>query len=1081
MPFYLRLGRRFRDLKKVQTTRDFIYSIPLFSGKKDGEPPEDHRNGKARTRSITSLVQNEPEHAVAPPKRSYLLNDMLAQNPFKSAPSTGNATNPFQASFQAVEEFESIVGGEAPFTQRHLGLQIDEDLMTKQHKAHLDSMLAAVGVHSIEDLIDKTVPSAIRLDDQQELAYERVLADGLSEAATAKKMQAYAAKNKAFRTFIGQGWSPCETPSVIANNILRNPAWNTAYTPYQAEISQGRLESLFNFQTMIVELTGLPLANASLLDESTACAEAMNLIFAAHRNKRKTFLIDSKCHPQNIQVMQSRAALQGFKTFVLPRNQFDFSDKKNIAGCIVQYPDTDGTLYDYEQIVESAHDNKALVAVACDPMSLTIMKTPGEFDADVAVGTTQRFGIPMWLGGPHAGFFATKDKYKRLTPGRIIGQSIDSNGNKAYRLALQTREQHIKREKATSNVCTAQALLANGSAFYAVYHGPDGLKRKALALHTLAKIFAIGVKTAGHGLESEQYFDTVKVQLAGDRTHVFERAKSREINLRQYTDGQSVGVAFNDVTTQEDLEDLLFVFGCEKSPIQLLSEHRDDITFDCDTYLGRENQNFMTQPVFNSYHSEQAFSRYARDLELKDLSLVDSMIPLGSCTMKLNSSTSLDAMTLAGLANVHPLAPIDQQQGWWEMLADLERMLCEAIGFDAFFLQPNSGAQGELAGLATIKNYHEANGEGQQRQLILIPTSAHGTNPASANLCGYKIMPVQVKTDGSIDMEDLDGKIEKHGDQIAGCMITYPSTYGVFDSNIREICDKIHATGGQVYLDGANMNAQVGICRPGDYGADVSHLNLHKTFSGPHGGGGPGAGPIGIKAHLIPHLPKSPSDAPLTSGHQQGALAGTAAGSPLVLAISWAYMKMLGAKGLRESSELAILNANYMRSRLQDHYNVLFTGENGFNAHEFIIDIRPFKPLGIEALDVAKRLQDFGLHAGTMSWPVPNTLMLEPTESEGKHDMDMYCEALLHIRKEIAMIESGHYDALDNPLKNAPHTMEAVMADSWGHKYSREAAAWPLQFVKESGKHWPTVGRVNDVHGDQNLVCSCAGMENYQE
>lgn len=1049
-----------------------------------------HRNGKARTRSITSLVQNEPEHAVPPPKRAYLLNDVLAQNPFKFEQSTAGrqmAVPSFakkakdQANFQFVEEFESIVGGETPFTQRHLGVQLDAELQTKESAKELASMLSAIGVESIDELISKTVPADIALTHTENSTYERVLASGLSELAVQRLFQTYAEMNQQNRSFIGQGWSPCETPSVIANNVLRNPAWNTAYTPYQAEISQGRLESLFNFQTMIVELTGLPLANASLLDESTACAEAMSLIFGAHRNKRKTFLIDSKCHPQNIQVMQTRAALRGFTTRVIPRSQFDFSDKKNVAGCIVQYPDTEGTLHDYEQIVEMAHDNKALVAVACDPLALTVMKTPGEFGADVAVGTTQRFGIPLWLGGPHAAFFATRDKYKRLTPGRIVGRSVDANGNHAFRLALQTREQHIKRDKATSNVCTAQALLANGSAFYGIYHGPDGLKKKAMALHTLAKIFGVGVKTAGHSLENETFFDTVKVQLAGDRTHVLERAASRKINLRHYTDGCSVGVAFNDITTVEDLEDLLFVFGCEKSPNELLTTYRNDIHFDTDSYLGRGETDFMQQEVFNKYHSEQAFSRYTRDLELKDLSLVDSMIPLGSCTMKLNSSTSLDCMNIPGLANIHPLAPIEQQQGWWEMLYDLERMLCEACGFDAFFLQPNSGAQGELAGLATIKNYHESRGDGDKRKIILIPTSAHGTNPASAALCGYNIMPVQVKADGSIDMEDLTAKCEKHGEEIAGCMITYPSTYGVFDSNIREICTRVHDAGGQVYLDGANMNAQVGLCRPGDYGADVSHLNLHKTFSGPHGGGGPGAGPIGIKKHLIPHLPKSPIEHPIqdTTHLEEGALAGTAAGSPLVLAISWAYMKMLGAEGLRQSSKVAILNANYMRARLQDSYNVLFTGENGFNAHEFIIDIRPFQEFGIEAMDVAKRLQDFGLHAGTMSWPVPNTLMLEPTESESKRDMDNYCDALLQIRREIQMIQDGHYDQNDNPLKNAPHTMARVMATEWPFPYSREVAAYPLDFVRE-GKHWPTVARVDDVYGDQNLVCSCDSMENYK-
>jgi glycine dehydrogenase len=1040
---------------------------------------------KTRTRSISRLVNTgpDPEHVVTSlPKRAYLLNDMLAQpkSPFRQP--TAQLANP-QIGFSPVSDFESIVGGEQrEFAKRHLALRIDENISSLREKKELNSMLSAIGVTSVEELINQTVPKGIRLTEAQEIAYDRVLSEPMSELQVQQLLREYSEMNKTWKTYIGQGWSPCETPSVIANNVLRNPAWNTAYTPYQAEISQGRLESLFNFQTMIVELTGLPLANASLLDEATACAEAMNLIFAAARGKRKTFYIDNKCHPQNIQVMQARAALQGYTTKVVPRSQFEFKTK-DVAGCIVQYPDTDGTLHDYENIVEAAHKNKSLVAVACDPLALTVMKTPGEFDADVAVGTTQRFGIPLWLGGPHAAFFATKEKYKRMIPARIVGKTIDSQGNECFRLALQTREQHIKRERATSNVCTAQALLANGAAFYGVYHGPEGLKTKAKRLHHIAKLFSIGVKTAGHGIECDQFFDTVKVQLAGDRTHVFERADAREINLRRYTDGQSVGVAFNDLTSEEDLADLLYVFGCEKNANEIQSSYGEDIVYDYETYLAREKEDFMTQEVFNKYHSEQAFSRYARDLELKDLSLVDSMIPLGSCTMKLNSSTSLDSMSFDGLANVHPLAPENQQKGWWRMLADLEQLLCEAIGFDAFFLQPNSGAQGELAGLATIKNYHKANGEGDIRSKILIPTSAHGTNPASANLCGYKIVPVNVMPDGSIDVQDLDAKINKHNNSIAGCMITYPSTYGVFDANIKEICDKVHSTGGQVYLDGANMNAQVGICRPGDYGADVSHLNLHKTFSGPHGGGGPGAGPIGIKKHLIPHLPKSPVQQTTSRDNQldQGALAGTAAGSPLVLAISWAYIKLLGAKGLRESSQLAVVNANYMKARLQDDYNVLFKGENGHCAHEFIIDIRPFKEFGIEAVDVAKRLQDFGLHAGTMSWPVTNTLMLEPTESENKEEMDQYCDALLHIREEIRMIERGDYGREDNPLKNSPHTMESVMANEWSKSYPREVAAFPMDFVRKNGKHWPTVGRANDVYGDQNLVCSCEGMENYKD
>ena len=967
-------------------------------------------------------------------------------------------------------------GGQSQFVNRHLGVRIGHE--------DYETMLKAIGVSSLAELIDKTVPESIRISDENDQAYINATGAGLSEYAAGNLLQEIAERNIQATNYIGQGWNPSETPSIIANNVLRNPAWNTAYTPYQAEISQGRLEALFNFQTMIVELTGLELANASLLDESTACAEAMSLCFSVGKNKKKTFFIDDKCHPQNIHVMQTRASLKGFNTIVCPRSEFDFEGehKGDVAGCIVQYPDTEGKIHDYENIVEAAHENKALVAVACDPLALTIMKAPGEFNADIALGTTQRFGIPLWLGGPHAAFFATKNKYKRLVPGRIIGKTVDSNGNDCYRLALQTREQHIKRDKATSNVCTAQALLANGSAFYGIYHGPEGLKRRARSLNVVAKILAVGVKTAGHKVEHEHFFDTIKISVPGSRQRILDRATRQGINMRKFNDGVSLSISLNDIITRKDIEDLLLLFGCEKSPEEILEEFHEDLDLEHKSArLSRVNENFMYQRIFNSYHSEQDFSRYCRQLELKDLSLVDSMIPLGSCTMKLNSSISLDSMSNPYLANIHPLQPHNQCQGWYTMLNELEEMLCETCGFDAFFLQPNSGAQGELAGLATIRSYHEANGEGKTRKIILIPTSAHGTNPASAALCGYKIKPINVNPDGTIDVEDLDKKLSKLGNQVAGCMITYPSTYGVFDSNIKEICDKIHEVGGQIYLDGANMNAQLGLCRPGDYGADVSHLNLHKTFSGPHGGGGPGAGPIGVKSHLIQHLPDN-ALYPMRANNAaktQGALAGTDFGSPLVLAISWIWMKMLGAEGMRDSSKLAILNANYMKSKLEKDYDVLFRGDQGFCAHEFIIDIRPFKKYGIGALDVCKRLQDFGLHAGTMSWPIADTLMFEPTESESKKDIDNYCEALLKIRQEIELIARGEYDPENNPLKNAPHTLATISHDKWDKPYSRDVAAFPADFVKIK-KTWPTVGRADDVYGDTNLICSCDGMENYK-
>lgn len=1058
-------------------------------------------NKRGRSRAISTLLgESEPKIEEAELYVPFSSQDDPLQktkaNPFAievEGPARENQLDLYKL-IENVEastidsSLESIVGKQDPFERRTLGIE--------KYSRDYEMMLEAIGCETMDQLIERTVPENIRISLRD---YEKMEATcgktGISELAMKNLFDWVGNMNAADRkNYLGQGWNPAQTPSIIANQILRNPAWNTAYTPYQAEISQGRLEALFNFQTMIVELTGMPLANASLLDEATACAEAMALSFAVGKNKKKTFLIDEKCHPQNIRVMQTRAALKNFTTLVLSRKQMveSFKNeeiKKDLAGCIVQYPDTDGKIHDYEDLVTVAHANKALVTAACDPLALTLLKTPAEFNCDIAVGTTQRFGIPLWLGGPHAGFFATQDKYKRHVPGRIIGKSIDSNGQPAYRLALQTREQHIKREKATSNVCTAQALLANGSAFYGIYYGPEGLKDRAHTIAAMTKTLAVGIKSAGHQIEYDlnRVFDTLKIKVAGDRSHIFERANAKKINMRHFSDGVSIGITLNDMTSYQDLTDLFYCFGCEFSPIEVYKKYRSEIEVEGGQsnfydYLSRQNGKFMQQDVFQKYHTEQDFSRYCRQLELKDLSLVDSMIPLGSCTMKLNPSVTLDAMSNSGLANIHPLQSMDQTQGWIAILADLERMLSETCGFDAFFLQPNSGAQGELAGLATIRNYHEANDEGDERKYILIPTSAHGTNPASAALCGYKIKPIKVAADGSISLEDLDKNIEKFGKEIAGMMITYPSTYGVFDNSIRQICDRVHKVGGQIYLDGANMNAQLGLCRPGDYGADVSHLNLHKTFSGPHGGGGPGAGPIGVKSHLIPHLPDSPfHPTKLRNGiSQQGALAGTDYGSPLVLAISWAWMKLLGAAGMKTSSETAILNANYMRSQLEDDYNVLFKGDQGYCAHEFIIDIRPFKKYGIEALDVCKRLQDFGLHAGTMSWPIANTLMFEPTESESKREIDNYIQALKIIRQEIREIGEEKYTADNNPIKNAPHTLQIYGKENWDKPYSREIAAFPADFVKEK-KHWPTVGRVDDTYGDRNLVCSCDGMDSYTE
>lgn len=1055
-------------------------------------------NKKVRSRAISTLLgESEPkiEEAAFLPVSSQDEPKPKA-NPFAVKIEEDGIENHVESNFDFNQfsiidsSLESIVGKQDPFERRNLGVE--------KYSENYQMMLNAVGCESMEQLIERTVPENIRISIENYQKMENICGKkGISELAMKNlldhvgNMNIDADKRK---NYLGQGWNPAQTPSIISNMILRNPAWNTAYTPYQAEISQGRLEALFNFQTMIVELTGLPLANASLLDEATACAEAMSLTFAVGKNKKKVFLIDDKCHPQNIRVMKTRAALRNFETRVMSRKQMLENFNNDVAGCIVQYPDTDGKIHDYEDLVKIAHENKSLVTAACDPLALTLLKTPGEFNCDIAVGTTQRFGIPLWLGGPHAGFFATKDKYKRHIPGRIIGRSIDSNGQPAFRLALQTREQHIKREKATSNVCTAQALLANGSAFYGIYYGPNGLKDRAYTLATMTKTLAIAIKSAGHQIEYDlnRVFDTLKIKVAGDRSHIFQKAEDKKINLRRFNDGVSIGITLNDTTSYNDLMDLFYCFGCEFTPMEIFKKYRSEIEIEGGQnnkenlydHLSRQNKNFMQQDVFQKYQTEQEFARYCRNLELKDLSLVDSMIPLGSCTMKLNPSVTLDAMNNSKLANIHPLQSMDQIQGWIAILADLERMLSETCGFDAFFLQPNSGAQGELAGLATIRNYHEANGEGlDKRKYILIPTSAHGTNPASAALCGYKIKPIKVLAGGSISIEDLDKNIKKLGTQIAGMMITYPSTYGVFDNSIRTICDKVHEVGGQIYLDGANMNAQLGLCRPGDYGADVSHLNLHKTFSGPHGGGGPGAGPIGVKSHLAAHLPDSPfhPDKLRKSLNQNGALAGTDYGSPLVLAISWAWMKLLGAEGMKHSSEMAILNANYMRTKLENDYEVLFKGENGYCAHEFIIDIRPFKKIGVEALDVCKRLQDFGLHAGTMSWPIANTLMFEPTESESKEEIDKYITALKIIRNEIRQIENNEngYTFENNPIKNAPHTLKVYGQETWDKPYSREVAGFPAEFVKNK-KHWPTKGRVDDTYGDTNLVCSCDGMENYQ-
>jgi glycine dehydrogenase len=957
------------------------------------------------------------------------------------------------------------------FARRHIGPSADER----------DAMLDRVGVASLDQLIDEVIPGAIRLDRPLQLPPAE------SEQEFLRRLTQVARGNRTFRSYIGLGYHDTFTPSVIRRMVLENPGWYTPYTPYQAEIAQGRLESLLNFQTMVSELTAMDVANASLLDEATAAAEAMTLLHRVHSPSRsaapagthnrggeaRTFLASDRCFPQTLEVLRSRAEPLGIELRVVPADQMEFAP--GVFGVLLQYPDDRGEMQDLAPLIARAHEKGALVAVATDLLALALFKPPGEMGADVVVGNAQRFGVPLGYGGPHAAFFATRNAYVRQMPGRLIGVSIDAHGHTAYRMALATREQHIRREKATSNICTAQALLANMAAMYAVYHGPDGLRRIAARVHLFARLLADSLqRSAGTTQRNAQFFDTLCIELPGSVQGVRERALAAGINLR-YIDDRTVCIALNETTTFEDVSDVMGVFGARRADVPARGAVDPDTTDVRPSSLARTTA-FLTHPVFNSHRSETQMMRYIRGLERKDIGLDTSMIPLGSCTMKLNAATEMLPITWEHFGRVHPFAPQDQAKGYAEVIRDLEDALCAVTGFAAVSLQPNSGAQGEFAGLMVIRAYHRDRGEGH-RDVVLIPASAHGTNPASAAMAGMRVVVVATAPSGDVDIDDLQRKAAEHRDRLACLMITYPSTHGVFEDGIRTICDVVHGHGGQVYMDGANMNAQVGLTSPARIGADVCHLNLHKTFAIPHGGGGPGMGPIGVAPHLVPYLPGHPIVA-AGGGKAIHAVSAAPWGSASILLISYAYIRMLGADGVTDATRYAILNANYIKARLEQHYPVLYTGQNGRVAHELIFDLRSFKPAGIEEMDVAKRLIDYGFHAPTVSFPVAGTLMVEPTESEDKGELDRFCDAMIQIRAEIQDVIAGRADARDNVLRNAPHTALALAASDWPHPYSREQAAFPLPYVRAK-KFWPSVGRIDNPYGDRNLFCSCPPVEDF--
>ena len=940
------------------------------------------------------------------------------------------------------------------FIARHIGpRQADEQ-----------AMLHTLGFDSLDALTASVIPESIKGTSVLDLPA------GQSEAQALAAIKAIAGQNQLFKTYIGQGYYNTHTPAPILRNLLENPAWYTAYTPYQPEISQGRLEALLNFQTLISDLTGLPIANASLLDEATAAAEAMTFCKRLSKNKGShAFFASSHCHPQTLDVLRTRAEPLGIEVVVA--DERELSDVSRFFGALLQYPASNGDLFDYRELAERFHAANALVAVAADLLALTLLTPPGEFGADVAIGSAQRFGVPLGFGGPHAAYFSTRDAFKRDMPGRLVGASIDRHGKTALRLAMQTREQHIRREKATSNICTAQVLLANIASMYAVYHGPAGLQQIARRTHQLTAILAAGLQALGLPAEQEAFFDTITLATGSRTAQLHATARAAGLNLRE-VDAQRLGLSLDETSSQADVESLWAVFA-DGRPLPSFSALEQATAARLPDALLRQSA-ILGHAVFNRYHSETELMRYLRRLADKDLALDRTMIPLGSCTMKLNAASEMIPVTWAEFGNLHPFAPAEQSQGYQLLTDELEAMLCKATGYDAVSLQPNAGSQGEYAGLLAIRAYHQSRGD-QRRDICLIPSSAHGTNPATAHMAGMRVVVTACDARGNVDIEDLRAKAIEHREHLAALMITYPSTHGVFEEGIREICAIIHDNGGQVYIDGANMNAMVGLCAPGRFGGDVSHLNLHKTFCIPHGGGGPGVGPIGVKSHLAPFLP----------GHarmqrQEGAVCAAPFGSASILPITWMYIRMMGGEGLKRASQLAILNANYISRRLEEHYPVLYTGSNGLVAHECILDLRPLKDSsGISVDDVAKRLIDFGFHAPTMSFPVAGTLMIEPTESESREELDRFCEAMIKIREEIRAVENGSLDKDDNPLKNAPHTAQEMVGE-WAHPYSREQAVYPLPELVQN-KYWPPVGRVDNVFGDRNLVCACPSIEAYQD
>ena len=941
------------------------------------------------------------------------------------------------------------------FALRHIGLS----------QADIENLLKQLGYKDLEDFSKSVLPENIFTEEKLGLD------DALSEEEALKALKEISKKNIVYRSFIGQGYYGTVTPKVILRNVFENPGWYTSYTPYQAEISQGRLEALINFQTMVGDLAGFEIANASLLDEATAAAESMTLAHRVGKSKSQKFFIDQNCFPQTISVVTSRAKPIGIEVVIGDPQKLIELKEETYFGALLQYPGNDGAVIDFSRVIEGIHNQNGLAVMATDLLSLTILKSPGEMGADIAIGSSQRFGVPLGFGGPHAAFMATKEKYKRSLPGRLVGASVDASGKTAYRLALQTREQHIRREKATSNICTAQALLAIMAGFYAAYHGPEGLKQIAQSVHSKTNALATKINELGYDLRSSVFFDTISIHTKSQTQEIFSAAHDQLMNIR-VLDEDHISISLDETTTNQEVNKIVKLF----KPIE--RKEKVILSFDLPVNLQRSSK-YLTHPVFHMYRTETEMLRYIRKLSDKDIALDRAMIPLGSCTMKLNATSEMIPVGWEEFSNIHPYAPNDQTVGYKILIEDLETQLSEITGYSAISLQPNAGSQGEYAGLLAIDAFHKKNGD-HQRKICLIPESAHGTNPASAQMAGMKVVAINCDKKGNIDLEDLKEKAEKYSTELAAIMITYPSTHGVFETTVAEVCTIIHGHGGKVYIDGANFNAMVGVCKPGSFGGDVSHLNLHKTFCIPHGGGGPGVGPIGVAKDLVPHLPTDPL-VYKPSSNNVGPVSATNFGSASILPISWMYIQMMGASGLRKATQVAILSANYIAQKLSPYYKILYTGKNGLIAHECILDIRPLKELcGVEVDDIAKRLIDFGFHAPTMSFPVPGTLMIEPTESESLAELDRFIEAMICIRDEIGKVEDGTYAIDESPLRNAPHCAEKVTSDDWEYKYSRSLAAYPVD-LKGRNKYWPPVGRVDNVYGDKNLMCSCPSMSDYKE